>query len=196
MSRNGHVDLDFGGALRRFRLAIGDLESLQEATGLGPLDLLHRLHRGRAFRFGDVRTCLRLALVGGGAGLTEADAVVAPLDRMPCLEAIATATLVLAAALEGAADEPVGRAVEDGEHGPDRADGRIAFAGFYAAAAAMGLAPAALRAMSLWQFAAYADGFNRARDPAAPAPPTPAEEDALWSWLQGEPAAPATENPA
>ncbi|WP_298958769.1 gene transfer agent family protein [uncultured Methylobacterium sp.] len=193
MSRNGHVDLDFGGAPRRFRLAIGDLEALQEETGLGPLDLLHRLHRGGNFRFADIRACLRLALVGGGLGVTEAAALVAPLDAMPCLEAIATATVVLAAALDGAADEPVGRG---GEDGPARADGRLAFAGFYAAAAAMGLSPVDLRAMSLWQFAATVDGFNRARDPDAPEPLTPAEEDALWSWLHGESAAPATEEPA
>jgi hypothetical protein len=35
---------------------VGDLEALQEETGLGPLDLLHRLHRGGNFRFADIRS--------------------------------------------------------------------------------------------------------------------------------------------
>ena len=41
-----------------------------------------------------------------------------------------------------------------------------------------------LRAMSLWQLAAYIDGFNRARDPDAADAPTPQEEDALWAWIR------------
>ena len=61
----------------------------------------------------------------------------------------------------------------------------------YEAAAAMGLAVADLRAMSLWQFAAYLDGFNRARGaeaqtPTTPAPMTQAEADGLWDWIRSE----------
>ncbi len=36
MSRDGHIDLALEDATHRFRLAIGDLEALQEATGRGP----------------------------------------------------------------------------------------------------------------------------------------------------------------
>lgn len=190
MSRDGHVDLDFAGAARRFRLGLGDLETLQEATGLGPGDLLHRLHAGRAYRFADVREVLRAALIGGGAGVGEAHALTAGLDRMPCLAVIATATLALAAGLDGAEDERVGDLAR-GEPAPGRPDGRMAFAPFYEAAAAMGLAVADLRAMSLWQFAAYLDGFNRARGaeaqtPTTPAPMTQAEADGLWDWIRSE----------
>ncbi|MFE1602104.1 gene transfer agent family protein [Methylobacterium sp. ID0610] len=178
MSRDGHVDLALGGAVRRFRLAIGDLEALQEATGLGPADLLHRLHAGRAYGFRDLCALLRLALIGGGTPPGEAHAH--DLDGLPCLTLIATATLVLAAGLEGAEDERVGRWTRPG---PARPDGRMAFAPFYEAAAAMGLPVADLRAMSLWQFAAYLDGFNRMHGPE---PMSAEEEDALWAWIRAE----------
>jgi hypothetical protein len=180
MSRDGHVDLDLDGTTRRFRLGIGDLEALQEATGAGPAALLHRFHAGRRYRFRDVRDVLRLGLIGGGTPVPQAHAVARSLDGLPCIPLIAKAALVLAAALEGTEDERVGRPA--GAAGPE---GRIAFAAFYGAAAAMGLPAADLRAMSLWQLAAYIDGFNRARDPEVAADLTPQEEDALWAWLQG-----------
>ncbi|GJD52405.1 hypothetical protein OPKNFCMD_5170 [Methylobacterium crusticola] len=180
MSRDGHVDLDLDGTTYRFRLALGDLEALQEVTGQGPAELLHRFHAGRRYRFRDVRDTLRVGLIGGGTPVPRAHAVARRLDGLPCIPLIARAALVLAAGLEGTEEEPVGRA-----GAAAGADGRIAFAAFYAAAAAMGLGPAEMRAMSLWQFAAYLDGFNRAHDPAAAAPLTAAEEDALWAWLQG-----------
>ncbi|MBK3396414.1 MULTISPECIES: gene transfer agent family protein [Methylobacterium] len=179
MSRDGHVDLDLDGTTHRFRLAIGDLEALQEATGLGPAALLQRLHAGLSYRFRDVRDVLRLGLIGGGVPVPRAHAIARRLDGLPCIALIAKAALVLAAALEGAEDEPVGRPAAAA--GPE---GRIAFAAFYGAAAAMGLPAADLRAMSLWQLAAYIDGFNRARDPDAADAPTPQEEDALWAWIR------------
>ncbi|MFH6780794.1 MULTISPECIES: gene transfer agent family protein [Methylobacterium] len=185
MSRDGHIDLDLDGATHRFRLAIGDLEALQEATGAGPADLLHGFHAGRRYRFRDVRDVLRLGLIGGGTPVPQAHAIARSLDGLPCIPLIAKAALVLAAGLEGTEDERVGRPA--GAAGPG---GRIAFAAFYGAAAAMGLPAADLRAMSLWQLAAYIDGFNRARDAQAADAPTPQEEDALWAWLQGLPGLP------
>ncbi|AWN54709.1 gene transfer agent family protein [Methylobacterium sp. 17Sr1-1] len=182
MSRDGHIDLALEDATHRFRLAIGDLEALQEATGMGPAALLQRFHAGRQYRFRDVRDVLRLGLIGGGTPVPEAHALARRLDGLACIPLIAKAALVLAAALEGAEDERVGRPA-----GPAGPEGRIAFAAFYAAAAAMGLPAADLRAMSLWQLAAYIDGFNRARDPEAADAPTPEEEDALWAWLRGAP---------
>lgn len=179
MSRDGHIDLALEDTTHRFRLAIGDLEALQEATGAGPAALLHRFHAGRLYRFRDVRDVLRLGLIGGGTPVPQAHAIAQGLDGLPCIPLIAKAALVLAAALEGTEDERVGRPA--GAAGPE---GRIAFAAFYGAAAAMGLPAADLRAMSLWQLAAYIDGFNRARDPDAGSAPTPQEEDTLWAWLQ------------
>ena len=37
--------------------------------------------------------------------------------------------------------------------------------------------------MSLWQFAAYVAGFNRAQNPDKPDPLSDAEEDALFAWI-------------
>ncbi len=59
-NRNAAVDLDFGDGPHRFRLAMGELEELQEKTGVGPFALMHRLISGE-WKVADVREPLRLA---------------------------------------------------------------------------------------------------------------------------------------
>lgn len=48
----------------------------------------------------------------------------------------------------------------------------------------MGLAPSEVREMSLWQFFAVMDGWNRANDPEAAKKLTENEADALWDAVQ------------
>lgn len=64
-NRNGVVETDFGDGSHRFRLALGELEELQEKTGIGPFLLWQRLLNGE-WRIADVRETLRLGLIGGG----------------------------------------------------------------------------------------------------------------------------------
>lgn len=182
MSRDGSVDLDLGGETYRFRLAIGDLEALQEETGIGAAEHLHRLYVGESACFRHLRAILRTGLIGGGMAVPAAHAVARGLDERPLVPLLAAASLVIAAALEGADDEPLPhRASKD--HGPPLPDGKMPFRTFYEAAAAMHLPTADMRAMSLWQFAAYVAGWNRAQNPDAPDPLSDQEEDALWDYL-------------
>lgn len=182
MSRNGSVDLDLGGVTYRFRLAIGDLESLQEATNVGAPEHLFRLFSNGEHVFRHTREIVRHGLIGGGMDVSDASRIARGLDDMPTVRVIATATLIMAAALEGAEDErlPTGR----GKETLPMENGKMSFAAFYAAAAAMKLSADDVRSMSLWTFGAYLNGHNRANDPDSVDPLTLQEEDALWDALK------------
>lgn len=64
-NRNGTIETDFGDGTHRFRLGIGQLEELQEKTGVGPFALMQRLLSGE-WLVADVREPIRLGLIGGG----------------------------------------------------------------------------------------------------------------------------------
>lgn len=183
MSRSGTIDLLLGGVVRRFRLPIGELEALQEATDVGAVIHLYRLHAGEAYGYRDVRLVLLHGLIGGGLSPVEAHALAAGFDRVCLVELQAVATLVLAAALEGTEDEELPLPSSD-DGAAALPDGKIRFADFYGAAAAMQLPVADARAMSLWQFSAYVAGHNRAVDPDGAEPLTGSEADGLWAMIR------------
>lgn len=185
MSRNGEVDLDLLGETRRFRLGIGDLEALQDATDVGPAEHLHRLFLGEEYTFRHAREVVRVGLIGGGLGVSEAYALARALEDIPTVQVIALATLIMTAGLEGATDERV--SIRGSKATVELPNGKIAFADFYAAAAAMKLPSDDMRAMSLWQFAAYVAGHNKANDPNGVDPLSSAEEDALWNLVSQPP---------
>lgn len=188
MSRDGSIDLELGDRTHRFRLAIGELEKLQEETGVGAAEHLYRLHVSENAAWRHVRAILLVGLIGGGLGVSEAHAIARGLDDMPAVRAIAVAALVMAAALEGAEDEPLPHRASKKDDAEPLPDGKMAFGTFYEAAAAMQLPSADMRRMSLWQFAAYVAGFNKSQNPDKPDPLTDLEEDALWDWLNSPPA--------
>lgn len=188
MSRDGSIDLELGASTYRFRLAIGDLEALQEETGIGAPEHLHRLYVGENACFRHVRAILRTALIGGGMGVSEAHEVSRGLDDMPAVRAIAVAALVIGAGLQGAEDEPLPHRASKKDDRAPLPDEKMAFGTFYEAAAAMQLPSADMRRMSLWQFAAYVAGFNKSQNPDKPDPLSDQEEDALWDWLSSPPA--------
>ncbi|KQT08528.1 hypothetical protein ASG40_11660 [Methylobacterium sp. Leaf399] len=185
MSRNGSVDLELGDETYRFRLGIGDLESLQEETDVGAPEHLYRLFSSTDHTFRHTREIVRAGLIGGGMAVTEASRIARGLDDMPTVRVIATATLIMAAALEGAEDERL--PASKGKDVPPMDNGKMPFLAFYASAAAMKLSVADVRSMSLWQFSAYLDGHNRANDPNAVDPLSANEEDALWNWISATP---------
>lgn len=115
-NRNGTVDLDFGDGPHRFRLAIDELEELQEKTGIGPFVLLNRLIAGE-WRVADVRETLRLGLIGGGMEPIEALVLVRRyVDERPAwLAHVKLAQLVVMAALAGAPEEAPGKGAGRGE---------------------------------------------------------------------------------
>lgn len=114
-NRNGVVELDFGDGTHRFRLAIGQLEELQEKTGVGPYVLLQRLMSGE-WHTADVRETLRLGLVGGGMGALEALNLTRRYidDRSDWVFNSKMAYAIMGAAILGAPEEESGKS-EDPE---------------------------------------------------------------------------------
>lgn len=109
-NRNAAVDLDFGDGPHRFRLAMGELEELQEKTGVGPFALMHRLISGD-WKVADVREPLRLGLVGGGMKPEEALQLVRRyVDRRDAwIHYAGVAKLIVMAAISGAPEELPGK---------------------------------------------------------------------------------------
>lgn len=107
MSRRGDITLAFGGADRRFHLSIGPLERVQEAVNRGPADILRRI-QSEEYRTQEVREVLRHGLIGGGMPEIEAATLIkTEVDGKPAWAQNAViASLVLAAAIVGAEDEP------------------------------------------------------------------------------------------
>lgn len=105
MSRSAAVDFEWGDGPHTFRLALGQLQEVQEKTGVGPLTLLRRLDSGD-WMTGDAREVLRCGLIGGGMAPLDALALVKRyVDDRPFAEAVKPAYLVLAAALFGTPEE-------------------------------------------------------------------------------------------
>lgn len=108
MSRDAKVDLDFADGTYTFRLAWGQLIELQEKCDAGPYVILSRLD-GIEWRMQDISETIRLGLIGGGLEPAKALRMVRRyVEECPPLESLMIARGVLAVALMGAPDEPVG----------------------------------------------------------------------------------------
>lgn len=109
-NRNGVVEFDFGDGSHRFRLALGELEELQEKTGVGPFMLMQRMITGE-WRTQDVVQTLRLGLIGGGMPPADALRLVRRYveQRSDWLNNAASARLVIFAAVAGAPEEAPGK---------------------------------------------------------------------------------------
>jgi hypothetical protein len=109
MSRNAQITEDFADGTYPFRLAIGELEELQEKTNAGPYTVLRRLVSGD-FYVADIRETIRLGLIGGGASAGEAMKLTRQyVDAFPLFHNTNLAVQILSAALQGVPDEQVGK---------------------------------------------------------------------------------------
>lgn len=109
-NRNGIVTADFGDGEYAFRLAIGQLEELQEKTDAGPYVVLRRLFDG-TWRVADIRETIRLGLIGGGLEPLKALNLVRRYidDRGSWLASASIAQAILGASLSGAPEEEPGK---------------------------------------------------------------------------------------
>lgn len=106
------------GGEHAFRLAIAQLEALQQKTDAGPEWLVFRLQAGQ-WTAAELFEVLRLGLIGGGMADVEAKRLVeTAFDRHPLIEFKVPALSVLMAALYGPADDPVGKPSPAGETTP------------------------------------------------------------------------------
>lgn len=103
------VTLNWPGGEHEFALNLGALRAIQDASNAGPQEILQRLQLG-TWRVDDVINPIRLGLEGGGMPKDEARALVLRLaDSEGMLVLVRYAALVMAAALVGEEDDPVGK---------------------------------------------------------------------------------------
>jgi hypothetical protein len=103
-----------------FALNIGELRALQQACDAGPEQLFRRFYGGE-WRVDDVKETIRLGLVGGGLGEIESRRLVDQVigDALPFeLKLKVLAAEILAVALNGVEDDPVGEQVVEGPKAP------------------------------------------------------------------------------
>lgn len=102
------VELSWAGGEHAFGLAIGGLRAVQDATGRGPMAIYRALGDG-TWLIDDVLATLRHGLEGGGMEAADAKALVHRIvDTTPLMKLAPIAHIVMAAALVGDVDDPVG----------------------------------------------------------------------------------------
>lgn len=180
--RDGSVSLEWAGQLHRFRLCIGELETVQEVCDCGPYELFDRL-TVEDRRCLHIETIVCAGLRGGGVDNGQANGLfrLATSGGYPPSLHAAVAHRILHAACVGAVDEQIqptkGKAEEP------LPNGKMRFASFYGNGAAMGFTPQQVRQMSLWQFRAAASGYARANDAEAGKALSETEAAMLFDWL-------------
>jgi len=109
-NRNAVVEEDFGDGTYAFRLPLGQLEELQEKTGVGPFKLAQRMLSGE-WMTQDVIQTIRLGLIGGGLKSTDALALVRRYvqEEGMWLKNVDLAQRIIWAALAGAPEEAPGK---------------------------------------------------------------------------------------
>lgn len=113
------------GGEHAFALDIGGLRAIQTATGRGPMEIYTALGNG-LWRIDDVLSVLRYGLIGGGMDAKEAKATVDRIaDATPLLKLAPAAHLVIASALVGPADDPVGQGGAESD-APEKPEGPAA----------------------------------------------------------------------
>ena len=132
-NRNGRIELDFADGTYGFRLAIGELEELQEKTGVGPYALLRRLLANDG-RVEDVTQTIRLGLIGAGQDPGAALNLVRRYveQRSDWVTNAMIAQAVISAALVGAPEEAPGKdsAPEATTEAPNSQTGALPSANF------------------------------------------------------------------
>lgn len=112
-NRNGRIELEFADGIYGFRLAIGELEELQEKTGVGPYALLRRL-LANDWRVEDVTQTIRLGLIGDGVKPGDALKLVQRYieQRSDWVTNSMIAQAIISAAMIGAPEEAPGKELE------------------------------------------------------------------------------------
>jgi hypothetical protein len=109
MSRDGSIELTWGGDLRSFRLGIDELLALQDKRDAGPQEIANRL-RSQDWWVQDVHETLRLGLIGGGMEAKQAQRLVDEQARPGKLASSALiAFAVIVSAIQGDESDPVGK---------------------------------------------------------------------------------------
>lgn len=104
----GAVTIAWAGGEHPFALRLGELRALQDACNAGPHEILTKLQVG-TWRVDDPIRTVQFGLMGGGMDRAAAGKLVVSVAELHGLVAVVqVAAGVLAAALAGVADDPVG----------------------------------------------------------------------------------------
>lgn len=104
----GAVTIAWAGGEHPFALRLGELRALQDACNAGPHEILTKLQVG-TWRVDDPIRTVQFGLMGGGMERAEAAKLAVSVAELHGLVAVVqVAAGVLAAALAGVADDPVG----------------------------------------------------------------------------------------
>lgn len=102
------IVLHWPGGQHAFRLALGQIEALQQATDCGPEFILSRINLSQ-WKVADLSETIRLGLIGGGMEPLQAQTITHnAFERFPLITFKSTAQAVIAAALYGPPDDVVG----------------------------------------------------------------------------------------
>lgn len=113
MSRDGSITFEWGDGEHKFRLAIGELQELQEKCNWGPEEVFRRLEAG-TWWVNDLIEPIRLGLIGGGMDVSKARSLVQRYVTAGNLMGnVDPAMLILAAALVGVPDEAPKKVTEE-----------------------------------------------------------------------------------
>ncbi|MDI3335864.1 gene transfer agent family protein [Defluviimonas aestuarii] len=105
---SSRVELTWIGGDHAFALGLGQLRAVQKACDAGPMEVLTALRTG-TYRVDYPLSVLRYGLIGGGMPDAEARTLMDTLgDAHPLGKFVMTAAIVLAAAIVGVEDDPVG----------------------------------------------------------------------------------------
>lgn len=108
MSRDAKFTTDWADGTYTFRLAWGELITLQEECDAGPFEVLRRLSGG-TWKMQDISTVVRLGLIGGGVTPEKALSLTRIyVEGRPPLENVPFARGILGIAIQGVPDEKPG----------------------------------------------------------------------------------------
>ncbi|MBU0642405.1 MAG: gene transfer agent family protein [Alphaproteobacteria bacterium] len=101
------VEINWIGGEHEFALRLGELRALQDKCDAGPEEVFNRLRLG-TWRVDDILETIRLGLIGGGLEKAEARKVINTVEGNPLVQFKLVAITILADALIGVEDDPVG----------------------------------------------------------------------------------------
>lgn len=171
MNRHGSIDLPWRGEDRTFRLALGEIEQVESRLDASIFSVAERLIARLPATYADVDAVLELGLAGGQMSSLAARRLVEDRSRQSVLEDLEAARAV---ALAGLARVHGPERERDAEN-PERHE-RLDFKAIMAGAALMNVADPL--SLSLGQWGAICEGWNKAHSGEKVDPPTSDEFEA------------------
>ena len=185
-NRSATVTLDIWDGTYVFAMRWGEIITLQEERDAGPYLILDRLVSGK-FLVQDVSSVIRLGLIGGGMAPAEAlKKVRTYVEARPVMEFGGAGAEDLSRRPRrraGGGSRKKTRGGKSGRRDEPLANGKIRFAAIYGNGAVLGFSPGQVDAMSVWQYLAALDGYNRANDPDSDKKLSDKEQDELFEWI-------------